>query len=240
MADLAVIVPSRGRPEAAVALARVFADTCIAHTRLVFAVDDDDPTRDQYLGALDAFKTTSIAFAPSPSNMVTTLNWAAGSILSGESSILAEAPPFAVGFMGDDHCPRTYGWDQAYLDALRDLGTGIVYGNDLLQGHRLPTQCAMTADIVRALGYMSPPSLKHLAVDNWWLELGKGANCLRYLPDVIVEHRHPFAGKAQMDEGYQRVNSQAMYDHDLTEFERLRQVELPAAVAKIRALRGAA
>jgi hypothetical protein len=90
--------------------------------------------------------------------------------------------------MGDDHFPRTHGWDQAYLDALRELGTGIVYGNDLLQGHRLPTQCAMTADIVRRWGYMALPTLRHMYVDNFWRDLGNAADCLRYLPEVVVEH----------------------------------------------------
>jgi hypothetical protein len=230
--DLVVIVPSRGRPEAAGTLARVFADTCTADTLLVFAVDDDDPTLTAYHELPHAWPHVRVGLAGGPSNMVKTLNSAAAL----EVKFLSE--PFAIGFMGDDHCPRTYGWDTAYLDALRELGTGIVYGNDLLQGHRLPTQCAMTSDIVRALGYMSPPELRHMYVDNFWRDLGNAAGCLRYLRDVIVEHRHPAAGKAQMDEGYLRVNAPAVYEADERAYADYTRTRFAGDVAKVQALRG--
>jgi hypothetical protein len=100
------------------------------------------------------------------------------------------------------------------LAALRELGTGIVYGNDLYQGEALPTAPAMTADIVRTLGFMAPPTLRHLYCDNFWLDLGKAAECLRYLPNVVIEHMHPAAGKAQWDEGYRRANAPAQYQRD--------------------------
>jgi len=228
MTDLVVVVPSRGRPEKARALAQVFRDTCSADTQLVFALDDDDPSGEDY-------PTGATTFVGPSRSMVEALNNAAVAYAEG---ILGMPPPFAVGFLGDDHCPRTYGWDQAYLDALREMGTGIVYGNDLLQGERLPTQCAMTVDIVRALGFMAPPSLTHLYVDDFWLRLGRAAECIRYLPDVIVEHRHPLARKAAWDEGYVRVNSQAMYDKDEAAFAEYQQTNSVADVKKLRALVG--
>lgn len=230
MTGLVVIVPSRGRPAAAVELATAFTET-ESTARLVFAADEDDPTRNGYLAALEAYPATTVHFGPAPSTMVKALNVTAG-LYANEAH--------AIGFMGDDHRPRTKHWDAMYLAALDQLGTGIVYGNDLLQGERIPTQVAMTADIVRTLGHMAPPSLVHLAVDNWWKELGLGAECIRYMPEVVVEHMHPIAGKAQWDEGHIRVNAQSMYDRDLTEFARLRRDELPAAIKKVRTLRGAA
>lgn len=228
MADLVVIVPSRGRPEAATTLARVFADTCTADTRLLFAVDEDDPSD---YGPLIAGDKVHVQVGDN-ATMVEALNRAATGLAVDVD------PPFAIGFMGDDHCPRTYGWDNAYLEALRELGTGIVYGNDLLQGHRLPTQCAMTSDIVRALGYMGPPELRHMYVDNFWRDLGNAADCLRYLPDVTVEHRHPVAGKAQMDEGYLRVNAPAVYEADEAAYAEYTRTRFAGDVAKVQTLRG--
>lgn len=226
MPDLVVVVPSRGRPGAARELAEAFDATCTADTELMFALDDDDPTRDEY--GINAGWVTS----PSRS-MVQALNYAALYLVNGHGE-----PPFAVAFMGDDHRPRSVSWDRAYLDALRELGTGIVYGNDLLQGERLPTQCAMTADIVRAWGYMAPPCLTHLYVDNFWAAAGAGADCLRYLPDVVVEHVHPFAGKAQMDAGYARVNGRSMYARDEAAFRAYVEAGgLVTDVEKVRALR---
>lgn len=238
VSDLVVIVPSRGRPEAAHELAETFAATCTADTELVFGVDSDDPR----LAAYQAVEGARIAVAPAPSNMVMTLNyvcdyaWAADAV--GDTTWGATLPtPFGVAFMGDDHRPRTCGWDQSYLEALHELGTGIVYGDDLLQGEKLPTQVAMTSDIVRALGYMAPPALTHMYVDNFWLDLGRRAGCLRHLPDVVVEHLHPVAGKADWDEGHIRVNAPQMYSADRTAYARYTVEQLQADVDAVKALR---
>lgn len=229
MTGLVVVVPSRGRPEAAVSLAQAFARTCTAaDTRLVFSVDTDDPSDYSPLirnGFVD------VAYGVNGS-MVEALNR-----IASETAETWDA--FAVGFMGDDHRPRTKGWDAAYLDALRELGTGIVYGNDLLQREKLPTQCALTADIVRALTHMAPPTLTHLYVDNYWRALGEQAGCIRYLPDVVVEHLHPVAGKAKWDEGYRRVNDRGMYTKDAAAFAAYTQSHLSGDVAKVQALRSA-
>jgi hypothetical protein len=223
-----VIVPSRGRPEAIRELAEAFSDTCTADTLLHVALDEDDPSLAEY-GPLAG------QIGPHRS-MVEALN-ASATLVAGR---LSDFSPFAVGFCGDDHRPRTKGWDAAYLEALRDMGTGIVYGDDLLQREKLPTQCAMTSDIVRALGYMAPPSLTHMYVDNFWLDLGRLAGCLRYLPDVVVEHMHPIAGKAEWDDGHRRVNAPAMYYRDRIAYARFREMgDLADAVAKVKALRDA-
>lgn len=237
MAELTVIVPSRGRPEQARALIDAFRNTCTADTLLLFAVNESDPRSAEY----DSPDGVNVIHCPS-TNMVQALNAAATNVCIPESWAPVPAsfpPPFAVGFMGDDHCPRTYGWDAKYLEALRDLGTGLVYGDDLLQRQNLPTQVAMTADIVRALGWMAPPGLTHLYVDNFWRDLGTAAGCLRYLPDVVVEHRHPFAGKGVMDAGYERVNNPDMYGRDARAYEGfIGAGELHAAVAAVKTLRG--
>lgn len=230
MPDLVVVVPSRGRPAAALELVAVFAETCTADTELVFALDDDDPTGPEYPGAACVFTSPS-------RNMGEALGNAVAYFTDPEANIAA--PPFAVGFMGDDHRPRTRGWDTAYVDALRELGTGIVYGNDLLQGAKLATQCAMTSDIVRTLGFMAPPALVHLYFDDFWMALGSGAGCLRYLPDVVVEHMHPFAGKAEWDAGYRRVNDESMYARDEAAFTEYSRERLSGDIARVRALRGA-
>lgn len=225
MPDLTVIVPSRGRPEAAVELADTFALTCKADTQLVFAVDVGSGDVEIYDDVLDG-SDAGLFFADSH-NMVESLNYAA-TFYAGDG--------FALGFMGDDHRPRTMGWDALYLEELHKLGTGIVYGNDLLQGHNLPTQCAMTSNIVTALGYMAPPALTHMYVDNFWLMLGRTTGCIRYLPNVVVEHMHPLANKALWSEGHKRVNAQEMYEKDHTAFNDYLAGDFVTDVAKIRGL----
>lgn len=234
MPDLIFLVPTRGRPQAAKELAEAFRDTCAADTALIFVVDKDDPEQGEY-NTNDVRVNHAGLHLVSSTGMVQALNYAATMQASRDDP----HAPFAIGFMGDDHRPRTVGWDQEYLDALRELGTGIVYGNDLYQGEKIPTQCAMTADIVRALGYMAPPTLRHMYVDNYWADLAANADCLVYLPDVVVEHMHPVVGKAEWDEGYRRVNDPSVYDADALAYgEHHTFGRFDADVAKVRALRG--
>ncbi len=145
--------------------------------------------------------------------MVVALNRTARAIAGCDESIPPYSPPRAIAFMGDDHRPRTKGWDTAYLEALA-AKPGMVFGNDRIQGMNLPTHVAMSASLVRALGHMAPPTLTHMYVDDYWLQLGLAADCLTYLPDVTVEHLHPYAGTAEVDAGYLRVNAREMFDRD--------------------------
>jgi hypothetical protein len=55
--------------------------------------------------------------------------------------------------------------------------------------------------------------------DDFWMDLGRRAGGLTYLPDVIIEHMHPHAGKAEHDDGYATNNSAETYDHDRRCFE---------------------
>lgn len=231
MVDLAVIVPSRGRPQAAAELAQTCEQTCTADTWLIVAVDADDPTVAEYDADLVHHPHAIVHVVKEPAGHVGAINAGAAEALRWKDS------PFALAKLDDDHRPRTHGWDAAYLAALRELGTGIVYGNDLLQGANLPTAPALTADIVRELGYMGPPVLAHLYVDNFWHDLGRLAGCLRYLPDVVVEHMHPIAGKAAVDDGYLRVNSPQRYATDGAAYGTYAAGQLRADVAKVRALR---
>lgn len=230
---LTVLVPSFGRPHAVAELTRAFRETCTVTdskkytTRLVFVVDSVDPCLSGYQAAMHAIPTVPADFdwqtwghKGGPLIPVQPQIYESGT--TGMNASLNEAAhyftqavddrPFAIGFMGDDHLPRTPGWDLHYLATLATLGTGIVYGNDLLQGQNLPTQVAITSDIIRRIGYMAPPDLKHLYMDNYWKDLGEGAGCIRYLPDVIVEHLHPVAGKAAWDDNYARVNAHDAHD----------------------------
>lgn len=231
MADLVVVVPSRGRPWAVAELAETFVQTCSADTWLLAAVDADDPTLPQYQAAVLGARVIVHTVAQ-PAGHV-------GAINAGAAEALRWKNPHAIAKLDDDHRPRTRHWDAMLLAALDSLGgTGIAYGNDLLQGAKLPTAPAMSADIVRALGFMGPPTLTHLYVDDFWRDLGEAAGCLRYVPEVVIEHMHPFAGKAPMDEGYERVNDPARYAADQAAYRRYLGERLAADAATVRALRG--
>lgn len=212
---LTVIVPSRGRPEAALRLVNAVADTRQIHnTRLVFAVDHSDDMAPMYKEVAATRPDVAHVEMVQGGWMVAALNEAALRIVS---SRLVEA----VGFFGDDHLPRTHGWDAAYLTALRKMGAGIVYGDDLLQHEFVPTQCAMSADIIRRLGWMAHPSLRHMYVDTLWRDMARPVGKLQYLPDVVIEHLHYLNNKAAMDPGYERVNAPEIFKIDEEAFRQL-------------------
>jgi hypothetical protein len=195
--QLALLVPTRGRPRQAAKLALQIRDTATpGFTVPYFLLDHDDPELESYLYLFHQVTWPDlmimITSPGGPRRM--------GPVLNRGARLLAGSVTW-LGFMGDDHWPRTPGWDTALAGALGGR-PGIAYGNDLFQAERLPTACVMTADIVRVLGYMSPPPLEHLWIDDFWRTLGLALGNLAYLPHVLIEHRHPAAGKAEMDAGY--------------------------------------
>lgn len=244
MPDLTMFVPTRGRPTAAAAMQEVFERTCKGRTSLIFIASTDDDYFPDYmamsrLGVLQRVITVT----PDRRGLVDPLNMGFKTWADDPRTF----PSFAVGFMGDDHRPRTIGWDVKYVEELtrlagrcpnrRSPGIGMVYGNDLLQGENLPTQVAMTSNIPVTLGRMVPWELAHLYTDTYWLHLGRMLGRISYLPDVVVEHMHPGAGKAHVDEGYAYSGSFAL---DLAEkgvFEGIVQNKvLPNDVEKLRNL----
>src|SRR5690606_31550877 len=95
----------------------------------------------------------------------------------------------------------------------------------------------MTSNIVTALGYMAPPDLVHLFLDNAWLDWGRGAECLTYLPGTVIEHMHPAAGKAANDAGYLEANSQTRFTADRDAYEQYTATQLADDIKKLEALK---
>jgi hypothetical protein len=224
---LTMLVPTRGRPDNARRLLAACEATCVLPTTsMVFGVDSDDPALDGY-DQCNAGRGYVMQLEPSGQpGMVSVLN-----------RMTDIGHYHAVGFMGDDHLPVTQGWDKALCDALEGKPAVLAYGNDLLQGERIPTAVAMTASIPRALGYMAPPTLRHLYVDNVWADWGRGLGALTYLPDVVIEHLHPAAGKAQRDAGYEAVNAPEVDSADRAAYLAYRDGgRLAADLEKLRAL----
>lgn len=204
--DLIVLIPTRGRPDNAVALEQAFVDTNTKAVRF-YIVDFNDETRSQYSRKLPV--ESVIMIHNETGGMAYPLNYIA-------RQFIGEFDNFT--FMGDDHRPRTINWDEKFVEELY-TGSDIVYGNDLFQGSALPTAVAMSGEIVEALRGMVPDTQRHLYLDNFWLKLGQDLGKIKYLPDVIIEHCHAFNGKAPMDENYARVNAPEVYSADKVAFD---------------------
>lgn len=173
MKDLLVITPSRGRPWHLQRLAVALADTCVMDTDLAVAVDDDDPR----LGAYKDLGLPDLRIGPR--GTLTALTNQIAAERAGDYRFLAS--------LGDDHVPRTPGWDRELCDEIEAMGgTGFAYGN----GSRwvIPEAVIMSSDIAGALGWMANPRCGHYKIDDTWLMLGVATGLIRYRHDVLIEH----------------------------------------------------
>jgi hypothetical protein len=222
-----VLCPTRGRPDNARAAYKSFLDTKrLVDTTIAFIVDDDDPERAGYEAAFDEQYLPTIIY-PSAlgAGMANALNYHA----------MKRATNYdVIGFIGDDHRFRTPAWDKHIVQTLNQEGGGIAYANDLFQSERLPTQVFISSNVLVALGWFCLPGAKHLYLDDAWKTVGEAADCLFYFPQVVIEHMHPAAGKAEWDPNYERVNDQTMYSHDAEVFARWKEDGLERDVARIR------
>lgn len=182
---------------------------------LLFVIDANDPEHDQYHFEVGAERCMTID---------NTTRGMAYPINKAASAIVKQNKYEFFAFLGDDHRPRTAEWDQILMNSMQRRPS-MAYGNDLLQGERLPTMIAMTSDIVKALDGMVPPKMKHLYLDNFWKKLGEDLRALTYIDAVVVEHMHPIAGKAEWDEGYKEVNAQEVYSFDALAYQNYIQSE---------------
>ncbi len=233
MAELIILVPTRGRPQNVVPIIDAWRETgAPARAELVFIIDADDPACAEYQqeineASVDGWASYVVESEWRP--LVPKLNRVALSLAT-----LGDTP---LGFMGDDHLPRTESWVEKYLRAM-EASPSIVSTPDGLRADDLPTHWAMSAEIVRALGRMVPADVEHLYCDNAVRDLAMLSGCYRWLPDVLIEHMHPLAGKAEVDAGYRTVNSAERYSADMSSYAIWTYRGLNRDAEKVRALRG--
>ena len=192
MKKIAVIIPSRSgdgyRPKGLLDAFISWADTTDGESDFYIGLDTDDA--DKYSDVLPNMirNTAQLLLGPNQ-RFVPKLNRL--------GLFLAEAGYQYVFFMGDDHRFRTKGWENSFIDA-----GGISYGNDLLQGSRLPTAVCIDSNIIKKLGFMAPPCLQHMYADDFWRDFGSDLGILHYHDSITIEHMHFSKGKSPADSQY--------------------------------------
>lgn len=222
MPELAIIVPTRGRPGNIEKVISAWDFTNAWDVAdLVLAVDADDPEIQGYRDLVQGTDPGDLGGDLLPITLVEMPIWMpmVHKLNHVARELAGTDRYFALGFAGDDHLPRTINWAKAYLTALHELGTGMVYGNDGFQGENLSTEWAVTTDAVRALGRMVPAPVEHMYCDNSMMDLFKAIGARKYLPGVQIEHMHWIAKKGETDEQYKRVNSREQFARDRRAYE---------------------
>lgn len=215
--SLLMIVPSRGRPSNLDRLVEAWRTTSSGHADLVVALDDDDPSLYQY----NAHRVAMVTVGPRQSFVAWT----------NEVAVEHVDDYRFIGSMGDDHRPRTVGWDRMLCEALDEIGSGVAYGDDLTAAPVLPSAVVLTSDIVRELGFLVPPALTHNGAERFWLELGRELGRARFLPEVVIEHMHYTAGKSAIDHIY--LEGAESTERDRRALDRYLAERFPAEVAAL-------
>jgi hypothetical protein len=211
-----VILPTRSRPDNAERCINALKEHSVM-SDFVIAIDDDQS--DLYP------RLDGVTYEVNPRlRMNGTLNLVANKYADKYETIF---------FLGDDHLVQTPSWDEYLTKAIRHKGYGLAYGNDLLQKHQLATAVMMSTNIIKAVGYMAPPKLVHLYMDNYWMILGQRLGTLWYFDNVIIEHLHPVAGKVEWDEQYREANSNEVANADRMELHRYMEEDFVGELEKI-------
>jgi hypothetical protein len=92
-----VLVPTRGRPDNIVALMKSWEATSSGIADLILSVDWDDPKRNEYPESIDLPSWAKVHYGP---------RRRLGGTLNKLAPVVADHYD-VVGFMGDDHRPRT-------------------------------------------------------------------------------------------------------------------------------------
>lgn len=205
----AIVLASRGRPENVIRLVEACRKTEFRSDIWVI-IDEDDWERKAYERNANQYDYGYLVVENYTGGSGKALDIGAELLLDDE--LYDHYDYFAI--LSDDMLPRTLFWDYIMMLNIPYDKNVVVYGNDKLQGQNLPTACMVSRSIPEAVGSFGLPGVIHLYSDNFMKKLGDDINGLVYKEDVIIEHMHPYAGKAELDEGYKRVNDEKIYLHD--------------------------
>ena len=131
------------------------------------------------------------------------------------------------GIVADDVVPGKEEYDSLLAEAA--IPNRIAWGFDGGADETLPRHPFIGGELIRWLGYIAPPGMKHWYIDDVWRELGKAFNCAVYLPEIPMLHFHPANGTAPEDRTYLDQPNTTV---DRMTFERWKRFILPELVKR--------
>jgi len=195
-AKISLLLPTRGRP----ALARRFFESVAQRTarrqlvEIILYVDEDDHESHE-LSSSEIHVSRIIG----PRMTMGAYNTACLERASGDIVMLAN----------DDMVMLTDHWDERVREADSDIPDGIylAYGNDMFKGRKLCTFPILSRRTCELLGEPFPCAYRGAFIDYHLFDTFKrlqhaGIDRIRYMPDVLFEHRHYRSGKAPVDATY--------------------------------------
>lgn len=220
---ISVLTPTRGRPASVRRLIDSARTLAAGPVEFVFRCDEDDPELE---GITRQLENDANCLQIIGSRGVLSEMWNECYALS-QGDIVMQC--------GDDIIFRSPMWDKAVEQAFFGYPDGIalVYGNDCLQGENLATHGFVTRKWVATVGHFTPSQFSSDYGDQWLFDVARGIGRTHYVPELVTEHMHPVAGKAEWDRTHQERLARHSRDNVAALYESL----APARQADIEALR---
>ena len=212
-----MVVPVRGRRALLDRFIASFDATRHLDTRLLLVADADD---DSYEGmTFPAY--TRMRVIPR-TYVVAKVN---------RFAVPAARNSLAVGNTGDDNVFTTPGWDKLLMEPLATRH-GWAYPDDLRR-RDIPENVVISSPIIRALGWMQCPAMRHYYVDNVWGDMARACGRLFFCPWVVQPHLHYEVDPAQArDPVY--AGAERHGERDKAAYEKWRRERMAADVATVR------
>jgi hypothetical protein len=227
---ISLLLPTRKRPE----LARRFLNSVQATAKypddveIILYVDDDDT-------ASHDLDCTGVRLVRIIGPRLTMGGYNTACLVRARGDIIA--------LVNDDVVIRTAGWDEAlrHLDASIPDKIYLAYGDDRFKGQRLSTFPILSRRACEVLQTPYHEAYRGAFIDYHLMDIFKrlaqsGYQRIFYLPEVVFEHLHYRAGKAEIDETY---SARGRFEDDML-FVGLSNVRAASLALLLNAIKGRA
>lgn len=195
---ISLLLPTRGRPGLVVRFFQSVIEmtTHLEQVEIILYVDEDD---------VDSHELDS------PDIRITKVIGPRMTMGAYNTTCLEKARGSIIMLVNDDMIIRTKGWDERVIVLGKSFPDDIylVYGNDLLKKHNLCTFPILSRRTCELLVEPYPKAYLGAFIDFHLFDIFKrlqhaGFDRICYLDDVVFEHLHYRAGKADIDETYRK------------------------------------
>lgn len=198
-------------------------------TPCVVLLDDDDPSKDEYLKIKLPHDWQFFMSKVTNEDRVNCIGRKIRDWTRQRPEFFKNAE--WIGFLTDNYFPVTLRWDMKLIDQLN--GMNFISSNDRwMAPMRVTGATVFSGDFLRAIGYIYPPKLNHNYIDNIWETLGKRTGLWECDMSTIVLHKHWLQNTAQKDEA--AINSWAFMKEDLNIFLEWHSKEFPLATQRLK------
>jgi len=216
------ICPTRERLVKCKKMLDSFEDCESGYSDIVFCVDENDPCLKDY----EALFKDRVAYIVGEQTPITK---------KFNETVFYLHDYIIFHMSNDDFVYKTPFFDEMIVKEWGKKGTGVYFGDD---GFWHDTMCVapfVTADLVKAFGWIQLPELTHLCNDLVLEQIARGLDSFYYLPDVLIKHIHPETVGVEKDNVTLRVNSPEMYAKDKIQYIIWKMQRYEVDVARVRA-----